>query len=163
MITLLILIAVVIAYFAFVLIYGSITDYQPPFKQKLEVVNDSVHIPVYDDEFTFLSWNIGYGGLGYKEDFFYDGGKKTRLQNSQLFCHSPFQYHQGSNMQAFPPFFCGNVYNHNMYPFSRRDMCNYRSSCFVLFYIQTWYNLFIKLSVISLKYQNGLFLIYFAF
>jgi hypothetical protein len=84
MITLLILIAVVIAYFAFVLIYGSITDYQPPFKQKLEVVNDSVHIPVYDDEFTFLSWNIGYGGLGYKEDFFYDGGKKTRLQKKIL-------------------------------------------------------------------------------
>ncbi len=77
-ITLLILIGIVVAYLAFVLIYGSVTDYQPPFKQKLEVVNDSVHMPVYDDEFTFISWNIGYGGLGYKEDFFYDGGEKTK-------------------------------------------------------------------------------------
>jgi endonuclease/exonuclease/phosphatase family metal-dependent hydrolase len=28
-----------------------------------------------DTSFTFLTWNIGYGGLGAKADFFYDGGK----------------------------------------------------------------------------------------
>lgn len=28
--------------------------------------------------FTFLSWNIGYGGLGKEMDFFYDGGKQVR-------------------------------------------------------------------------------------
>ena len=30
------------------------------------------------DELTVLSWNIGYGGLGKAEDFFMDGGKKSR-------------------------------------------------------------------------------------
>jgi len=84
LISLFILIGLVIAYFAFVLIYGSVTDYQPAFKQKLEVKNDSVHMPVYDDEFTFLSWNIGYGGLGYKEDFFYDGGEKTKASKDDF-------------------------------------------------------------------------------
>jgi endonuclease/exonuclease/phosphatase family metal-dependent hydrolase len=28
-------------------------------------------------EFTLLTWNIGYAGLGKEQDFFYDGGKKS--------------------------------------------------------------------------------------
>ena len=35
--------------------------------------------PVRDDSvFSFISWNIGYFGLGAESDFFYDGGKMTR-------------------------------------------------------------------------------------
>ena len=30
------------------------------------------------EELTVLSWNIGYGGLGKNEDFFMDGGKKSK-------------------------------------------------------------------------------------
>jgi endonuclease/exonuclease/phosphatase family metal-dependent hydrolase len=29
-------------------------------------------------DFTFLTWNIGYAGLGKEMDFFYDGGKRSR-------------------------------------------------------------------------------------
>jgi len=74
----------IVAYFAFVLIYGSFTDYQPAFKKEADIVKDSVPDYPLGDEFTFLSWNIGYGGLGYKEDFFYDGGKKTRAKNEDF-------------------------------------------------------------------------------
>ena len=35
-------------------------------------------------EFTFLSWNIGYAGLGKEMDFFYDGGGKVRPSKEQF-------------------------------------------------------------------------------
>ncbi len=31
----------------------------------------------------FVSWNIGYGGLGKEMDFFYDGGSKVRATEEQ--------------------------------------------------------------------------------
>ena len=33
-------------------------------------------------DFTFLTWNIGYAGLGKEMDFFYDGGKKVIPEKS---------------------------------------------------------------------------------
>ena len=34
-------------------------------------------------EFTFVTWNIGYAGLGRKMDFFYDGGKSVRPEQEE--------------------------------------------------------------------------------
>jgi len=58
------------------LIYGTITDFKPAPSEILPVENGQT-AKAEDSTFTFLSWNIGYGGLGAKDDFFYDGGKTS--------------------------------------------------------------------------------------
>jgi endonuclease/exonuclease/phosphatase family metal-dependent hydrolase len=35
-------------------------------------------------EFTLLTWNIGYGGLGSEMDFFYEGGKRVRPEKAEF-------------------------------------------------------------------------------
>jgi endonuclease/exonuclease/phosphatase family metal-dependent hydrolase len=36
------------------------------------------------NEFTLLSWNIGYGGLGKDMDFFYEGGKRVKPEKEEF-------------------------------------------------------------------------------
>lgn len=55
------------------LVYGTLTDFKPEKEVLLAVRGNADMQP--DSIFTFLNWNIGYGGLGNKADFFYDGGK----------------------------------------------------------------------------------------
>lgn len=55
------------------LLFGTITDFKPEKEITLEIRGKATAQP--DSIFTFLNWNIGYGGLGDKADFFYDGGK----------------------------------------------------------------------------------------
>lgn len=59
------------------IIYATVTDYQPEEEIKLPLFHSNYQNP-RDSIFTFISWNIGYAGLGAEEDFFYDGGKSVR-------------------------------------------------------------------------------------
>ena len=43
----------------------------------------AVGVGVPSQELTFLSWNIGYSGLGSSADFFMDGGKGVRTQTKE--------------------------------------------------------------------------------
>ncbi len=62
------------------LIYGTITDFEPPQSEK--VLINAVR-PVYPvSTTTLISWNIGYSGLGEESDFFYDGGNMVRMSDS---------------------------------------------------------------------------------
>ncbi len=56
------------------ILYATLTDYKPPLQETLQVEN-AQNLQATDSVFSFLIWNIGYGGLGAKDDFFYDGGK----------------------------------------------------------------------------------------
>ena len=62
-------------YVVTVILYGTITDYSPPEKETVGVSGNS--IPISGNEFSFVIWNIGYGGLGKDVDFFYDGGENV--------------------------------------------------------------------------------------
>lgn len=55
------------------LLFGTLTDFTPEKEITLNIRAKANAQP--DSIFTFLNWNIGYGGLGEKADFFYDGGK----------------------------------------------------------------------------------------
>ncbi len=59
-------------YFVGVLVYGTITDYQP--KSQIILEEQSPTEAINKDTLSFLIWNIGYAGLGEKTDFFLDGG-----------------------------------------------------------------------------------------
>lgn len=62
------------------IVYATLTDYQPPESESIESVGK--HEQPLGDTLTFLSWNIGYCGLGAKSDFFYDGGKMVRSERA---------------------------------------------------------------------------------
>jgi len=55
------------------LVFGTLTDFKPEKEISLDIRGNATAQP--DSIFTFLDWNIGYGGLGENADFFYDGGK----------------------------------------------------------------------------------------
>ncbi len=56
----------------FVLVSGTVFDFQPEEKIDLELKNNFAE-PL-DSSFTFMTWNIGYCGLGKEAAFFYDSG-----------------------------------------------------------------------------------------
>lgn len=59
------------------LLYGTITDFKPEKEIKLAINGNGKGKP--DSVLTFISWNIGYAGLGKESDFFYDGGESVRM------------------------------------------------------------------------------------
>lgn len=74
------LVALIIFYFGISIIVAYVTDYKPLMVEKLVVDAQGAEksIPTQETEFSILSWNIGYCGLGKDEDFFYDGGKSVQ-------------------------------------------------------------------------------------
>ncbi len=55
-----------------------VTQYKPPPMEDVALVKpETGNNPslLTDSTFTFLIWNLGYGGLGKEVDYFYDGGK----------------------------------------------------------------------------------------
>ncbi len=68
-------------YIAGVLIWGTISNYTPAEFIPLSSQGTAHEVP--DSTFTFITWNIGFTGLGEETDFFYDGGK-TVIQTPEL-------------------------------------------------------------------------------
>jgi len=60
------------------LLFLRITEYKPVPAERLTVKGTGEKLPEGQRNFTFFTWNIGYGGLGKEMDFFYDGGTQTR-------------------------------------------------------------------------------------
>lgn len=56
------------------LIYATSTDFAPEEgKMDIDIIKNDAATIVEDSTLTFLSWNVGYGGLGKESDFFYNG------------------------------------------------------------------------------------------
>ena len=73
-----ILLTIIIIFVGF-LAYITITDYRPAKVINLMSGEKTLTItPIAKDTFNFMTWNIGYAGLGAGMDFFYDGGTKVR-------------------------------------------------------------------------------------
>jgi len=73
---------VVIVIFGIFLGYISATDYKPEAREKLSIDGSGQTIPDSANEFSFMIWNIGYGGLGAQSDFFFDGGQGVRADET---------------------------------------------------------------------------------
>lgn len=72
-------IGILILTFLGFILYITIFDYRPDDVEELEVSKSENNIPaIKSDTFSFMTWNIGYAGLGAEMDFFYDGGKQVR-------------------------------------------------------------------------------------
>ncbi|MCH2198874.1 MAG: endonuclease/exonuclease/phosphatase family protein [Flavobacteriales bacterium] len=68
-------------YIAGVLIYGTVTDFQP--KELIDIRIEGNPSTSPDSTFTFVTWNIGFTALGEETDFFYDGGT-TVIQTEEI-------------------------------------------------------------------------------
>ena len=77
---LLILVLVIVVAFGGLLGFLTVTEYRPADVESVSVRSGdgAGTAPVPSAGFTVLSWNIGYAGLGKHQDFFMDGGKKSR-------------------------------------------------------------------------------------
>ncbi|MFH1937797.1 MAG: endonuclease/exonuclease/phosphatase family protein [Bacteroidota bacterium] len=77
-------------------LFSLLTEFQPAPVEPVEVSGacdismDSI------TEFSLITWNIGYGGLGREMDFFYDGGKRVRPGKSyfQQSCEGIYSFLQ---------------------------------------------------------------------
>ena len=81
--TLIYTIIIVVVLAASFLVYFTLTDFQPPAAEIIIGENPGGSIADWD-EFSFLTWNVGYCGLDREMDFFYDGGKKVRPSDSSF-------------------------------------------------------------------------------
>ncbi len=77
-------VSLMVIYLAVIIIWGTVTNYQPDEVTELEVHNPKSRHDLQDSIFTFLSWNVGYFGLGAEMDFFYDGGQMVRPTSEQV-------------------------------------------------------------------------------
>jgi len=69
------------------LFFLSVTEYRPSGTEKLIIRKKGIVFPEENMTFSFLTWNIGYGGLGKEMDFFYDGGKRVRPEKEEFFSY----------------------------------------------------------------------------
>ena len=74
--------AVGVLYFAGVLLYGTLSEFNPVTMEELTIENNQILNPD-SGQISVLTWNIGYGGLGKEMDFFYEGGKLVRPSKQQ--------------------------------------------------------------------------------
>lgn len=54
----------------------TVTEYNPPDREKAEMRGSASRTLVAGEEFSILTWNLGYGALGDNADFFMDGGTR---------------------------------------------------------------------------------------
>lgn len=74
------LIAIIFGVF---ILYTMATDYKPVEQTTLIVDNNKADYALFDDQFSITTYNIGYGGLDKAQDFFMDGGKKSRSSSKE--------------------------------------------------------------------------------
>ncbi len=84
------LLLAILLYIVGVLIYGTATDWQPEATIKLETAQEASEKVINDSILTFTTWNIGYGGLGAKSNFFFDNGDQM-FSNGRMI-RSPKEY-----------------------------------------------------------------------
>lgn len=74
------LVVIAVLYVAGVIIYGSVTEYKPApgTIDALKIEHQGAAASGIDSVLNLMIWNLGYGGLGKEEDFFFDGGKTVR-------------------------------------------------------------------------------------
>ena len=59
------------------------TEYKPADVEEIAVEGEAGGELAIGDDFSIMSWNIGYGALGDNADFFMDGGKGVKTADRE--------------------------------------------------------------------------------
>lgn len=70
-------------YYAFWLIWGTAVDWQPETYTLVAVKGEATATP--DSTFEFVTWNIGFTGLGEETSFFFDDGETVILEEDLVY------------------------------------------------------------------------------
>ena len=81
-----IVVAVLIVLLIVLIAYLSITEYRPEARESIDYYSLGSNLPEIDpgEALTFITWNVGYAGLGKESDFFMDGGKMVNPPSQQV-------------------------------------------------------------------------------
>ncbi len=98
------LLALVLLYLAVVLIHGTITDYQPEQRIPLESTKPAGTAAVLQDSILrFVTWNIGYGGLGAESNFSFDQGRMLFSGGAMVCPPKALSEKNNEGIFKFPP------------------------------------------------------------
>lgn len=78
------IVGIAMLYLGGIILVGTFTDYRPEPVTELEIQGESIPGAIGDSTLTFLTWNIGFCGLGAEMDFFYDGGEMVWPTSEQV-------------------------------------------------------------------------------
>ncbi len=78
------LVLLLVLYVGGVLLYGTINDFQPEEIIKVEPAKHSEQKLISDTVLTFITWNLGYGGLGAEANFFFDSEGMVRSNGKMI-------------------------------------------------------------------------------
>ena len=67
------------------LLFLTVTAYHPSQVEYIGVEGKKGQLILNNDIFTFMTWNIGYAGLGKEMDFFYEGGKRVKPDPDEFY------------------------------------------------------------------------------
>lgn len=94
--------ALFLTYVIICLLHGTATDYQPQEVIELSLPKGNTPDTIQAGTLRFLNWNVGYGGLGAKSNFFYDDGNPFFFSGGKM-VRSPKAYVE-ENIQAIADF-----------------------------------------------------------
>ncbi|WP_251859511.1 endonuclease/exonuclease/phosphatase family protein [Clostridium sp. Marseille-Q2269] len=77
------IIAIIILIIGIYILFMTITDYKPDDKIKLLIKGQKGNKLSLKDKFSITTFNVGYGGMDDKQDFFMDGGKGSRSSSKE--------------------------------------------------------------------------------
>ncbi len=66
------------------ILYLQFTEYNPAALEFVASNGKGQPLPSNKSDFSFLTWNIGYAGMGKELDFFYDGGKTVQPEKPDV-------------------------------------------------------------------------------
>ncbi|MCB0530238.1 MAG: endonuclease/exonuclease/phosphatase family protein, partial [Saprospiraceae bacterium] len=96
------LLALFFLYFAVIFIYGWVSDWQPAEgPEAMTVGQKGDTAPIADSVLSFVTWNIGFGGLGAESDFFYDDEGMWYSGSSMTRCPRPLVEKNLKGVEAF--------------------------------------------------------------
>lgn len=78
------IVLLLILYVGGVLLYGTINDFQPEEMIPIDPIKQSPQTLVSDTTLTFITWNLGYGGLGAEANFFFDSQGMMRSNGKMI-------------------------------------------------------------------------------
>ena len=73
-----------VCFIAVFILYLTVTDFQPDAVESISAHGQKNPFPTSKTQFSFVSWNIGYCGLGKGMDFFYEGGTRVRPEMDEF-------------------------------------------------------------------------------
>ncbi|WP_422484404.1 endonuclease/exonuclease/phosphatase family protein [Gudongella sp. DL1XJH-153] len=73
----------IVLLFASFLFYISITDFKPQEKETLSISNNQLKEMPVGENISITTYNIGYAGLDKTQDFFADGGERSRAESTE--------------------------------------------------------------------------------